>query len=421
MTARPTRWLGPTWLALWFGPLSAWVGCGAPCTADSGCANGQYCGADGDCRADCIGSDDCEPGELCQLGRCWVGFRPQVEWLAPAPETIVGDDFDAVARVRFRGETAHLRLVRDPQTGGDACVPLVVEDVYLDGPQQGETLREVTFRGVPALGARFGLQVVASVGGVEARAARAFRGTAQPGFGGVEILAPGAVRLDADLNYAFDADVLVAPFAERVSAFVAPFGAEASVRALVATEATGLATFRAPLARGLQVLWVESFRNGQSLRCGVALQTAPPAVPGDLEFALSFSADEPNDLNLWLVHEDGEGQTVVCHDGEPPFPCLGARAAHRDLTRYGERAIYAAQAEGIYGIAVLPGAAVGSTRAWVRLSARGTHVAWVGPRTLQTAQGQVWLAARVLLLDGQLRVDPVDRVDSAIPGPPSTW
>lgn len=397
------------------------VACSRPCASDTDCTDAEHCGAEGVCVALCSRAQDCALGELCARGRCEVSSAPLIRWLEPASGATVGERFDVEAEVRFRGPALVAHLERDPARPGEPCAPLPVHEVRVEGDPLRETVQRLRFGDVPSLGQDFALALRAD-SGVESRAVLPLKGQAREGFGGAVVLEPSERVIDADAALSHELLVELSPAAGLVSGWVEPLGAPPSPRTVLGQGVTEVRGARLPLARGPQILWLETERAGAVQRCGIGLTTPPPQHAGALEVALSYESDAPGDVQLWLAFEAADGAVDTCTISELSSPCVAARDGAPRLDRYGEEALHLEVAEGIYGIAVAPGAATGPVRATVRLSNQGVHLGWLGPRTVQTDLGEVWLAGRVYVLGGELRVEPLQAVRTGRPSePPSAW
>lgn len=400
----------------------ALTGCSQPCSFDTDCLADMHCGESGLCEQLCARDTDCDAvTERCERGRCTLDLRPVVTWISPAEDASVGERFDIEVEVRFRGAEVVIELQRDPTNPGEPCAPLIPRRLVLAGDARQEIVEKVTFRDVPALGDTFGLQVRASVASIDPfTRRRAFQGEIDPTLGGMAVAAPRAGFVDADAHVSVEVEATLEQNARSVSAWVEPVGSAPTPRRVLATQ-TGEVQGRAPLARGEQILWLEADHGGSRKRCGVGLATERSALPDGVELALAFDAPEPANLDLWVyadLDEEGHSRCTL----EPPTGVCAVAWSEPGLRLHGEELVVLPSAEGIYGVAVSPAAATEPVSAFVRVSNRGTHLGFFGPRSVLADQAEVWLAGRVLVLGGAVTLQPLDLVSIGLPGEPaSAW
>lgn len=400
----------------------AFAGCTQPCELDADCPSQMHCGPSGMCEQQCASDRDCDSvTERCERGRCTLDIRPVVTWLSPAEGADVGERFDIEVEVRFRGAEVVVELQRDPTNPGVPCAPHVPRRVVLQGDPAQEVVEKVSFRDVPSLGSSFGLQVRASVASIDPFThRRGFRGSYDATLGGIEVTSPREGFVDADANVSLPLELALGSVASRVTAWVEPAGAAPTPKRVIASNA-GQATGRVPLARGEQILWIEAESGTTTSRCGVGLATERTALPEGVELALAFDAPEPANLDLWVyadLDEDGQSRCTL----EPPSGICAIAWTEPGLREHGEELVVLPSAEGIYGVAVSPAAATEPVSALVRVSNRGIHLGFFGPRSVLANQAEVWLAGRVLVLGGTVTLQPLDRVSTGLPSEPaSSW
>lgn len=395
--------------------------CAQPCAFDAECPLQMHCGDEGVCDQLCSRDADCGLAERCERGRCTLDIRPVVSWLTPAEGADVGERFDIEVEVRFRADEIVVELQRDPTRVGERCAPFVPRRVVLNGSAAQELTETVTFRDVPALGDEFGLQVRASILSVDPfTRRRGFRGTIDPALGGIDVVTPREGRVDADANVTLELEAHLPSTARAVSAWVAPASGDPTPRRVLGTNTTGV-TGRVPLARGEQIVWLEAERESGTRRCGVGLVTERSELPEGVELALAFDAPEPANLDLWVyadLDDEGESRCTL----EPPSGVCAVAWSQPGLRKHAEELVVLPNAEGIYGVAVSPAAATPPASALVRVSNRGVHLGFFGPRSVLADQAEVWLAGRVLVLGGTVTLQPLDRVTVGLPSEPaSAW
>lgn len=400
------------------------AGC-APCTNTSDCGDGSYCGAEGFCRSDCLLQSDCpSPDQNCTAqGECLYSLAPKVEWIAPAPGTAVDGPFTVEASVRFVGAEAWVRLERDVFEPGEACAGFTPQQQLLLGDTTRETVATLRFEDVvPAGDGRFGLKVVASTDPLNERAAVAILDGVLPEgtLLGAEVEAPAEGLILLEPAISVPVRVRLPEVADRVWAFIDPASAPATPRRTVALSTIELDGPRVPVVRGPQLLKLEIERGARVQTCAIGLDT-PPADFNRLEVALFFDGPAPGDLDLWIYAVPDEDDDAECTAGQPGRYCKNTYAT-LGVREWGEEAIQLDVVDGTYGVAVAPGAVSPALTATVRISRADTHLGFLGPRTVFTELGEVWLAGRIEIRGGVVSVVPISAVSTGLPSaPPGDW
>lgn len=407
-------------------PLLA-TGCGAPCERSDDCPAAEYCSAEGLCQQDCTQNGDCGTNRLCQRGECTLSSLPLLEWVSPPENADVGEEFDVTVQVSYRAESVRLELSRVETDPGERCAPLVPYVQVLEGSASEDLTRLVTFPGVRSLGESFGLELYADANGAPVNLTRTFRGTAPEGLGGAFILEPREGDADADDALTMNVAAQIDPPADIVTVWTEPLFQPTTPRVVAATgnAVTEIDDVTMPLSRGPQVVWIETDRDGERLRCGVGVTTTNHDNPRPLELGLVWdSLDGAGRVDLQVVAERDNADVELCRTADSAVDgvCLAGDRDDFGLRRHGEQIVLLDPVPGIYGLAVIPSSAASAVRARVRVSNGDVHLGWLGPRTVQADQGMVWLAGRLVVLEGVVRLEPVDRTEPGLPElPGSAW
>jgi len=402
--------------------------CAQPCENDIECPEGQHCAGEGEamaCVSACLTVTDCGFGEACSArGRCEAD-PAIVTFLSPAEDALVDEEFDVDLEVRFVGREAVVTMALAGDGGGSACGGFAPATVTLPGAPDRETTHSVLFPAVRSAGTSYILEVTVVVDGGDPRfARRTLSGPTLPEPIGIELRAPvpgdvplataarSPVAVDLDLSFGFTSP--------EIWGRAVPSSSPPTSLRLLARDTDRLSGVRHPVALGAQTLELLFTQGGTPARCDVSL-VAEAAEADPIEVALSFAGSELSDLDLWVYVESDDGDTRICEGALSSGPCLGGYV-RPGLASTGEEQIGLALKDGIYGVAVLPGAVSDPVSALVRLSRDGAHQEFIGPFTVQPGQGEVWLAARLYVVGGVVTSEPLGRVSSGAPsGVPSTW
>jgi hypothetical protein len=369
-------------------------------------------------NVECVRTNDCSVGFDCTLdGVCVSTPQGEIRWLSPEPGSVVaGETFDAVVEVSFRAPAATITFDRDVVDHGDVCAPFIPTTVTVLGDLQEAIVQQVTVPGLFALGDEFGVSATLNAAGGTRSTRVTFRGE-PTGYEGADI----ELRLTEDTINLVDASTtlgvtLSATFeraAARALLSVEPLGAAPTPRQLLGGGIAALDEVRAPVARGPQIVWLDTEDDGgDSHRCGVGLSGGNEGAAG-VELGLSFEGADPGQLDLLVLLADGE---TTCSFNEPGDACE-ALYETRMPTRAGEEVLLVKQNSGLLRVAVVPGAASASLTARVRVSSNGAHVGWLGPFPLQPAQGEHWIAGSIVL-DGSLATIVPELIEPTGVGPP---
>jgi hypothetical protein len=416
------------WVVGWVVAIGAASGCAVPCEADVTCADGQYCAGEGGerfCVSDCFSAGDCAFGETCSArGRCEAGGRALVEWLSPAEGAAVAESFDVVVEVRFVGREAILNLTIG-ETNGSPCGGFAPTTVRLPGVTTAESTHVVTLPGVRAAGIGFGLEVEVQVDGGEPRfARRSFRGPNLDEPFGLRIAhpVPGLVALPTTASTPLSTPIeltLDSSFSEVWARVIPEFGPPTPMR-VIGLSSNTITGVRHAVALGRQTLELTFAQGGSPSVCRLALDAKPERID-PIEIALTFTGSEASDLDMWIYTETDAGDSRICTPQLASSPCLSGYA-RPGLHPFGEEHMGLSLVDGLYGVAVIPGAATAALSATLRISREGTHQTFVGPFTVQPAQGEVWLAARLYVVGGVLSIEPMYEIVSGAPATgPETW
>lgn len=386
-------------------------------------------------QKECIVTDDCAVGFDCTLdGVCVSTAQGQIRWISPEPGSVVGARFDAVVEVSFRAPAATVSIDRDAVNAGERCAPFVPTEVTVIGDLQEALVQQVTLPGLFALGESFGVAATLNAAG-GTRSVRVELQGEPTGYGGIDIDIADAdeddsasVR-DAASTLSLPIDARFDRASARALVSVEPLGSAGSAgsgsdeptpREVIGGGIAEITDVRVPLARGPQVLWVDSEDEQGTHRCGLGISGIDPQgeAPAGVELGLSFEGAEPGQLDLRVLVEDAGGDSQACTFNEPGARCEAVYET-RAPARSGEEVLLVPAGSGGSGgvltVAVVPGAAGPSMTARVRVSSNGVHVGWLGPYPLQPALGETWIAGRIVL-DGSLaRLERVDQVTIGAP------
>lgn len=361
----------------------------------------------------CAADEDCDGDRVCDVdGACVDDPRPRVTWRAPTEGAAVGDVFDVVVDVTFQDREAVVELSRDPGDPGLACAPFLGETRAVPGDPGARRTQTVAFRGVRATGGGYLVEARAATG-VYATTRRfdAAPDAAQD----LRIAAPAAGVHDADGATFLPLSVELATAADVVTAWVEPEAGPPSPRVVVGL-ATDAVLAHVPFARGRQIVRVEADRGGTVSRCAVGVVAAPTQAPG-IEVGLMFESVEASAADLWIFDASGRGCSASSLGGA----CASVFRSPRPAQVGGE-ALLLPPEDGLYGVAVAPGAAGPPLTARLRASVGDAHVAFFGPRTVDPARGEVWRAARVVVSGGQATFEELFAVEVGLPTePPAEW
>lgn len=356
---------------------------------------------------ECVQTKECAVGFDCTLeGVCVTTAQGEIRWIAPEAGSIVGQSFDAVVEVSFRAPAASITIDRDVINGGDPCAPFVSSTVDVAGDIEQALVQRVTVPGLLALGAEFGLSATLNAAGGVRSVRVAFTGE-PTGYQGARFVEPGDAVIDASTALSLPVSAVLDRAASRALISVEPLGGDPSPREVVGGGVIELEGLRAPLARGPQILWLDTEDELGAHRCGRGLRGESPPTTG-VELGLSFEGDQPGQLDLHVLLERPEGD-VGCTFIEPGTACAAVYES-RAPTRVGEEVLLVHAQDGVLIVAVVPGAAGPSLTARVRVSHNGIHVGWLGPFPLQPALGEVWIAGRIILGGALARLERIDDV-----------
>lgn len=375
-------------------------------------ATAALCGCQ---NVECVTNDDCSLGFDCTLdGVCVTTPQGEIRWVSPEPGSVVADRFDAVVEVSFRAPAGTITIDRDVVDTGDVCAPFIPTTITVIGDLDEALVQQVTVPGLFAVGEEFGVSATLNAAGGTRSERVKFRG--QPtGYEGADI----DLRLTQQTSNVIDASstlgvTLDATFeraAARALVSVEPLGQTPTPRQVVGGGIASLDDVRAPIARGPQILWVDTEDDaGAAHRCGVGIAGKSEPSTG-VELGLSFDGDDLGQLDLLVLLPDG---VTTCSFFAPGDACE-ALYETRMPTRAGEEVLLVKETAGVLRVAVVPGATSASMTARVRVSSNGAHVGWLGPYPLQPALGESWTAGSVIL-DGSLaRIVPEDVVTIGAP------
>ncbi len=409
--------------------LGAWVvastGC-QTCEVDADCPEQMFCGEAGVCAQQCLIPGDCRSMDQgCSAqGRCIQTFAPLIAFREPANGANVEGTFDAAVDVTWVGEQLELRVARDPMSPGEACAPFHPVTMTLFGDPVRENRQTVELPGLAVFGdGPIRLRATAWVReGADRAAVVDLTGRLDYSVvRGAQIVSPveGIVPRSPAVSVSVELD-LPAP-ADRVWAYSVSERGLSTPRRSVAVQTAELRDVRVPIARGPQLLALEVETGSHRQTCYVGLDTLP-AEHNQLEIALFFEADTPGDLDLWVYKQPDDGDPDICsaHDVLSsfclePFTSLGIRS-------WGEEVVRLDLEDGVYGLAVAPGAVSGGVNATLRVGRGDNPIGWLGPRTVITDAGNVWLAARLYIIQGAITLEPLDATSVGLPSTqPSSW
>jgi hypothetical protein len=400
------------------------AGCLLPCEASEECPADMYCNAESFCAKDCAQDGDCELFRSCVRGRCTLGIAPIPTWISPEEGATVDGPFDVEIMLEYRAPSVELTLERLPSAPGDACQPHVPRRIVVEGAANADLAQTVVFEDVLPLGEDFGFRLEAMANGFPVTLERTFQGPPSEGLGGAMIDAPRELIVSADDSMTIELEARIEPRADVVTAWVEPTGTRPPTpRRIVGRDTLTVEDTRLPLARGGQIVWLETERGDERLRCGVGVGTDRTENAKPIELGLTWDTlhDDRGRVELRVVAERSEEDLEICRADEEGV-CLAGERHDGGLRTHGESALLLPQEEGIYGVAVVPAAATGPIRADVRVANGNVHLGWLGPRTVQPDLGEVWLAARVVVLGGVVTIEPIDRIEPGLPAiAASSW
>jgi hypothetical protein len=407
------------------GLVALQAGCFFPCEATADCPDDQFCGESGWCTRQCANDDDCPASDFCTArGQCVLSGGALVEWKEPEEGAEVAGIFDVEVDVTIRSPTARVSLRRDPDHPGIVCAPFFENDTEVVGDPFSPVTQSVRFEGVRATGPDFGLQLaIFTDDGVETYAERAFK-TQADAFADFqldgEFSAPAEdAELEAGKNVSILASVDFSASATAISAWMEPLTGTGQGNWPWQVVSQGMPTaqdVRLPLVHGPQILWFQAHRQAGTLRCGRGLVTEEEEPWSGIEFAMGHHSPERGDLDLWVYHLDEDGTSTSCSVSDPGPGCTLHHKRIAPAT-WGEEVLRFSQREGTWGLAVAPAAVTDPVNAWVRISMDGSHRELIGPWTVSPQTGTVWLAGRVVVADGTLDVEHLERESIGLPGP----
>jgi hypothetical protein len=388
----------------------AFAGCVAPCEANADCDGLSFCD-EGFCKSDCAGDVDCASTHRCESGQCIIGLIPTVRVVSPEDGTSFEGAFSIEVETEFRGVNAIATLVPE---AGESCVPVFAQTEIVQG---GVGVRTVRFDDVVPRGDRFSylVRVETEVSSAETRVTLEGAPLVDVPLG-ARVIAPSA-QVEGDAA-AVDLAVTYTQLQPQVIAFTEPEFGPPSVRRIVGEQLTEFADVRVPLARGRQIIWVETPFGDVTQRCGVAVDATGGEVD-ETEIALSFEDEVGADLDVVVVAELDSGELFAC-SAKNPIACRATE--DRGFRERGDEAVQMPRVPGVYGVAVVPAAVAGRPQAWVRVSDEGGHVDFLGPRRVQADLAETWLVARVWVATDDVFVEPLDAVAAGLPDiPPTAW
>lgn len=353
--------------------------------------------------AECADNFDCSAGLTCSAGAC-VGAEQNAIAFANVDDGAVVDDlFEAVVRLRFRGELATVSL---GATGGDPCRPFIPDEQVVFGNNEAFVDVDVPFAGVRAAGERFTLRATLDVNGAVEVTDVDLRAAADATLGGFTVeRGPAGVVDVVDAAWA-----TVAGTSEgNAVLLVEPVGGVSSPRLALGNGAVAGAV---PLVRGPQIVWVETTRGDDALRCGIGVRGGPAGDDGGaLEFAVLTDAPAWLATSLHLVGEGGG----VCDGTRFDAPCRAVARAD-GLDEQNADVIAVDGFDGVIEVAAVPVAFSEPVDAWVRVTRAGRHEALFGPITVFAGEGQSWIAGRVTVENGVVvAVVAVDEFSVGVP------
>jgi hypothetical protein len=354
--------------------------------------------------AECADNFDCGAGLTCSAaGACVGAEQNEVSFVNVDSGDVVDAVFEAVVRLRFRGEVATVSLVA---TGGDACWPFIPDEQTVFGNDDDFVDVDVPFAGVRAAGERFTLRATLDVNGAVEVVDVDLRAAADDSLGGFAVeRGPAGVVDVVDAPWA----ALAGTSEGDATLLVEPLGGVSSPRLGLGN---GVVAGAVPLVRGPQIVWVETTRGEARLRCGFGVRGGPAGDDGGaLEFAVLTDAPAWLATSLHLVG-DGGG---VCDSTRFDAPCRAVARADA-LVEQNADVIAVDGFDGVIEVAAVPVAFSEPVDAWVRVTRAGRHEALFGPITVFAGEGQSWIAGRVTVENGVVvSVVAVDEFSVGVP------
>ena len=373
--------------------------------------------ADGCGPSVCENNRDCPLGKDCGLqGECVPSGVARVTWISPADGSTVGDHFDVVVEVSFRGQGALLHVDRAKRTPGDACAPFVPKDIPVQGSAAGVIVQRVTIPDVAPLGETFTL--FATLGsGTETAGLATLHGPKTP-YGGATFDDPTGHTADASSELVLPVSVTFDRAATSAFLWTEPLvGVPEPVPTPKVLLGNGLATVtaNAPLVRGPQIVWVETDGPNGPQRCGTGIEGlgAPKDATTGLGLGLTYEGGAPG--QLFLRARADRAEPVVCSVAEPGAGCTPLFQT-RGPALFGEEAVHLDTVDGdAVEVVVVPGAAGPPIRGTIRVSYNGQHIGFLGPMPLNPENGDVWIAGTITIAGALARIAEQDDVVVAPP------
>lgn len=360
---------------------------------------------------------DCPGSTLCIEGACVEAPAASVTVLLPSGP--VGETFDVVLELRFRGGQASVSLERAPEAPGEPCLPLPPFTRVVEGDVDDLVTRVVVLSGVPSLGRSFTLNARIEVNGRTSVAKVPVEGPVPPeGIGDIVLISPQRRDIDAIGDALLEVEVEAPGVARAWIEPLEPSTAPESPKAFLGFDGDRQVG-RVPTSRGPQLLWVEASVGDVTHLCGHALIGGPAEVADDeLEILLLSESSDGDDHLIELSTRVTDGGAVTFCEGrsEPTADCRPRIRATTGPSSIDGLIVRAPR--GVVEFAAVPRIVSGPVDVYMRLSRGERHLGLFGPITLQPRLGETWVAGRVIIDDaGAVTVTP----GTAPPAPGLPW
>jgi hypothetical protein len=346
----------------------------------------------------CADDAECDAGAVCREGACVappLPPSPVLRLLSPSSSD-VETTFDLVMEVEFQAVEAVVFLERSDEAPGEPCIPWLPQEQRIVGDADAVVTQQVTFAAVPSLGGRFSLRALVWAGATAALTIP-LSGPAVS-FAGVRVREPRDVDVDAVSSpwavVEVEAPGAVKSWTEPLETFAPPTPA-VPLQAVGGGRSVG----RVPTLRGPHIVWAETAVLDVVVRCGVGRVGGTVASPSAVEVvALSESDDGQDQLVEVLTRVSGNDDAAFCNGRfNTAVPCDLVREAR--VGAEGVDAVVVDLPRGMIEIATVPRMISGPVTVSVRVTRGDQHLAFWGPRTIEPARGEVWLAGRVIVDD----------------------